>query len=83
MFFHSGSVLSDPLTYNKEFGLCGGFVCWKLLKGQGVENLTLVENRMKIKRLEPFNQGDLENLEDMLDKVFSSIDPANLEVQIL
>lgn len=32
---------------------------------------------MKIKRLEPFNQSDLENMEDMLDKVFTSIDPSN------
>lgn len=32
---------------------------------------------MKIKRLEPFNQSDLENLEDMLDKAFTLIDPAN------
>jgi hypothetical protein len=32
---------------------------------------------MKIKRLEPFNQSDLENMEDMLDKVFTSIEPAN------
>jgi hypothetical protein len=83
MLFHTGSVLSDPLTYDKEFAFCGGFVCWRLVKGKGVEDLTLVENRMKIRRLEPFNQSDLENMEDMLDKVFKSIEPANFEVQIL
>lgn len=48
-----------------------------------MENLTLIENRMRIKRMEPFNQSDLENIEDMLDKVFSAIEPANFEVQIL
>lgn len=58
-------------------------MCWRLPPGRGIENLTLVENRMRIKRMEPFNQSDLENIEDMLDKVFTSIDPANFEVQIL
>jgi hypothetical protein len=83
LFGHAGSVLSDPLTYTKLLTFCGGFICWGLSKGEGVENLTLVENRMRIKRMEPFNQSDLENMEDMLDKVFTSIDPANFEVQIL
>jgi hypothetical protein len=80
---HSGSVLSDPLTYYKEFAFCGGFLCWRLPPGRGVDNLTLIENRMRIKRMEPFNQSDLENIEDMLDEVFTAIDPANFEVQIL
>lgn len=48
-----------------------------MIPGKGVENLTLIENRMRLKRMEPFNQSDLENIEDMLDKVFTSIDPAN------
>jgi hypothetical protein len=52
-------------------------LCWRIPPAAGIENLTLIENRMNIKRLEPFNQTDLENMEDMLDKVFTAIDPAN------
>ena len=59
IYFYTGSVLSDPLTYNKEFAFCEGFLCWRVPPATGVENLTLIENRMKIKRLEPFNQTDL------------------------
>ncbi len=33
--------------------------------------------------MEPFNQTDLANIEDMLDQATSNIDPANIEAQIL
>lgn len=73
-----GSVFSDALTYYKELVFINGYLSWALPKIAGIEDLTLIENRMKIKRMEPFNQTDLENMEDMLDKAFTSIDPANL-----
>lgn len=33
--------------------------------------------------MDPFNQNDLENIEEMLDRATTSIDPSNYEVQIL
>lgn len=38
---------------------------------------------MNIKRMEPFNDTDLGHLQDMLDNITTSIDPANIKAQIL
>ena len=38
---------------------------------------------MSIKRIQPFNQTDLDALSDMLDRAFQNISPSNLESQIL
>lgn len=55
-----GSVFSDALTYYKEFGLGQSFYMWKLpSSGSAYDKLTITTNKLKLKRMDPFNQTDL------------------------
>lgn len=38
---------------------------------------------MTIKRMEPYNEADYDNLLSMLDRAFQSITPYNVETQLL
>ena len=38
---------------------------------------------MKIKRMDPFNQTDLDNIQNILDNITVQIDPSNYKTQIL
>lgn len=48
-----------------------------------VDKVTIDKNRMTIKRMDPFNQTDLENIQNMLDNITVQIDPSNFKSQIL
>lgn len=79
-----GSVLSDPFSYTKmlTFGQDGHLI-WALVAGpKAISNLT-ISNRMKIKRMEPFNDSDHSALEDLLDRALTQIIPGTVESQIL
>lgn len=78
-----GSVLTDNITYYKEFGLCQGFVCWKLPSNKGVEEITITQNNLTLKRMEPYNDTDLQHLQEMLNNATTNIDPVNVKSQIL
>lgn len=79
-----GSVLSDAFNYTKmlTFGQEGHLI-WALIAGpKAVSNLS-ISNRMKIKRMEPFNDNDHSALEDLLDRALTQIVPGTVESQIL
>jgi len=38
---------------------------------------------MTIKRMDPYNQTDLENIQNILDNITVQIDPSNFKTQIL
>lgn len=74
-----GSVLSDSFNYTKmlTFGQDGHLI-WALVAGpKAVSNLT-ISNRMKIKRMEPFNDNDHSALEDLLDRALTQIVPGTV-----
>jgi hypothetical protein len=81
--YNTGSVFSDGFTYNKDFGFCTGFICFRLVPNNGSLPVTIT-NKMKIKRMEPYNDTDLIHLEEMLDNITgTTIDPVNIKNQIL
>lgn len=66
------------LTFGQD-----GHLIWALVAGaKSFTPLTIV-NRMKVKRMEPFNEIDLNALEDILDRAISQIVPGTVESQIL
>lgn len=79
-----GSVISESFNYSKElFPLEDGHIKWTLALGsKGYTNLT-IGDRMTLKRMEPYNLTDHDNIIAMLDRAFQSITPYNVEVQLL
>lgn len=79
-----GYVVSESFNYTKElFPLEDGHTKWTLTPGsQGYTNLS-IGDRMTIKRMEPYNEADYDNLLSMLDRAFQSITPYNVETQLL
>lgn len=82
--FYVGSVMSDPFNYTKmlTFGQDGHLI-WALVAGSKAVSTLTISNRMKIKRMEPFNDNDLSALEDLLDRALTQIIPGTVESQIL
>jgi hypothetical protein len=55
--------LSDALTYRKELALSkAGFLIWETRSSRGYDNLN-ISNKLKIKRIDPFNQTDATTIE--------------------
>jgi len=84
LIFYLGSVMSDPFNYTKmlTFGQDGHLI-WALVAGSKAVTTLTISTRMKIKRMEPFNDNDLSALEDMLDRALTQIIPGTVESQIL
>lgn len=60
-----------------------GILIWALApNNRSFTDLTIF-NRMRLKRIEPFNETDLGALEDMLDRAISQINPGTVEHQFL
>lgn len=38
---NAGSVLTDSVTYYKEFSFCQGFLCWRMPPAKGMEHIEL------------------------------------------
>lgn len=76
-------MLSDGLNYSKIFTFCNGFVCFCLPDSEGMVSVKINENQMGLKRMEPYNDTDLVNLQDMLNNATKDIDPLNMKDQIV
>lgn len=74
-----GSVVSDSFNYTKGLNFDSqGHLYWQLVANdRGYKNLTIF-NRMRIKRMEPFNETDLSSLEDILDHATVQISPGTV-----
>ena len=79
---HSGSVLSDEITYEKDFTFCSSFLCFRLKPNQNITT-TIVKNKLALKRMEPFNETDLKHLESLLDDAQEAIEPSTAKHQML
>lgn len=78
-----GSVFSDPLSYKKDLYFNqGGYLGWLLVK-TGYPNLTIGNNTMKLKRVDPYDEADLNVLLEMLDHPARAITPASVASQFL
>lgn len=78
-FISLGSVVSDSFNYTKALNFDSqGHLYWQLVSNdRGYKNLTIF-NRMRIKRMEPFNETDLSSLEDILDRAVVQISPGTV-----
>ena len=77
-------MISDPFNYTKmlTYGQDGHLI-WALVGGsKALSNLT-ISSSMKIKRMEPFDSGDMSALQDILDRAISSIIPGTVESQLI
>lgn len=77
--YATGSVVSDSFNYTKALNFDSqGHLFWQLVANdRGYKNLTIF-NRMRIKRMEPFNETDLSSLEDILDRAVVQISPGTV-----
>jgi hypothetical protein len=66
------------LTFGQD-----GHLIWALMPGNKSFIPLTISGRMKVKRIEPYNETDLGAIEDILDRAISQIVPGTVESQIL
>lgn len=77
-------MISDSLNYTKELIFDkDGMLRWSLIPGpKAFKNLTIF-NKFRIKRIEPYNETDMQALDEMIDGSGGAVSPSTVESQIL